>query len=207
MPGTQAKTQDPRRVLWFTLTTACFLVLLSVTYSSLIKPIFISMLLSYLFLPAVKWCEAKGCRRRLAAISVVTILVLLGAFAVARFIPISYSKGLNILSMAPVAVSRVESHWVPFAQEFADGFGFGEVIDVQAAFEEVNFVEEIRMRFQAGLVGIWSTGTSFLGGVLNVALIPVITYFLIVERVGIGRGGGIGQNVWGCLPEVSGVMV
>ena len=141
-----------------------------------------------LFLPAVKWFENKGISSKVSGFAVVTLLVLVGTFAIARFIPISYNKGLNILSMAPSAAAKVESYWIPLLQDFADGFGFDGVIDVQESFSEVNFVEEIRVRLQSGLVGLWATGTTVLGGVFNVALIPVITFFIIIERKNIGMG-------------------
>jgi len=170
-------------MLWFFSFLLLFVVCLAVLYSSLLKPIFISCLLAYVFLPVVRRFEKKGFSSKMAALVVVTLAVIVSLLCISRLIPISYNKGLQLLSFAPAAASSFENHWIPLLQEFADSFGVGDSFDLQASFENINVLEELRQQFQRGFLGLWTTGTSFLGGVLNVALIPLITFFIIVERL------------------------
>jgi predicted PurR-regulated permease PerM len=178
---------DAQRIVLFFALGLAVTVGFGLLYYSLIQPIFIGALLSYLLFPLVRWLEAKRVRRSIAVATVVFFIIAVFIFAIVRLVPISYNKVLHLLAMAPEAAKNIELQWMPAIQESLADLGLTG-IEIDRAFDRVNIIEEVRMRLQAGLSGLWATWTSLLGGVLNVFMIPIVVYFMLVKRDLIGQG-------------------
>lgn len=179
--STEGERLRARRLLKFTAALLVVATILATVYFSLMLPIFVSAFLAYLLLPLVDRLERKRVPRSVAIpVIVVGALAILG-FAAVRITPVVYRQAMSLVLLIPSAFSTVMETWLPLAERYVAGLGFVSAEDLHRYVSGVNLMTRLETQLQAGLVGLWTTGTRLVGGIFNLILIPLLTFFLLKD--------------------------
>lgn len=153
----------------------------------IITPFLIGGILAYLGSPAVTWAARRGVPRTVGTLLVifVILLLLLGLFLV--LIPLVQSEATQIVRRMPEMAGRLYGYIAPW---LIQNFGIDLQLDAASIkgliTENLDSAREIGLKVLSGLK---AGGTLLLTVVINLALIPVVMFYLlrdwtlIVERI------------------------
>lgn len=167
------------RLVVFLGATGLLLVVLAVIYESLMLPISISAFFTYLLLPLVGQLERVGMRRIYAVSTLLVLSLAIITVAIVRLAPQLYTQAMSLIQLLPVAVNHVVMKWLPLAEQFIVDLGVVEAPDVHVWFSTSNLLARLNSQLESGVRGLWNTGATLVGGVLNVVLIPLLTFFML----------------------------
>jgi predicted PurR-regulated permease PerM len=170
-----------RRFLIFCAAVGALTILVATLYASLCVPLGVSAFLTYLLLPFVGRLERRGVPRSLAALAIIALSLAILSLAVSHIVPLVYKQGLILARLLPSAVSTVADKWVPELERSVADLGFFSADDVHGLFAGAAIMSRISAQLQATLTGLWHTGTSLVGGVVKVVMIPVFSLFLMID--------------------------
>ncbi|MFK7825679.1 MAG: AI-2E family transporter [Oligoflexales bacterium] len=180
---------DPENINWSQVKRFaffCLAIILSIVffanlYKALLVPICISLFLTYLLLPVIHHLD------RLKVPRVVSVSLLLLAtlaaitFAIFKIIPPLYLELVSILKLAPKTYETFAREWLPPVR---DQLLSWDVITVE---EWNNFIRESKNlthlsdRVNQALSTIWHTAPQVLGTVINIVMVPLITFCLLKD--------------------------
>lgn len=169
-----------RRFLKFCAIGLALVGLIATIYSALLVPILVSLFLTYLLEPLVIRLERRMPRRTAVGILVIGGVSVLSLAAI-RFVPLLYRQVLLLVQLLPGAVNTAIATWLPLAERYVSDFGFLSPGDVHQLFAAQNMVARFSSQLQLALNGVWHTGASVASSVVNVVLIPVLTFFLLKD--------------------------
>lgn len=167
------------RLLGFFAVAAAVVFGFAVVYESLLLPVSISAFLTYLLLPLVEGLERRGVRRSLAVSMLLVLSLLLIGLALIRLAPEVYRQVSAIIQLVPGAYSQVIDKWLPLAEKYVSDLGVVDAADVHAWFTGQSVLSRLNSQLAGGLHGLWQTGATVLGGVLNFVMIPLLTFFML----------------------------
>lgn len=165
------------------LGVAAFLIWLALNLSGALFPFIVAFLVAYLFSPLITILERKGIPKWASALGVTLgmlgIYALIGVFLIP--VLIEQFEGLvdeagklltdaNSVFKREYLVSKLTSYGVPLKQ--AQDL-------VEKALEPQ--VKEIATKLVAGIYGILKNASSILEGVINVVLIPILTFYMLLD--------------------------
>ena len=171
-------------VRWFfvsALFVAILAYVLSKLYWTLVVPVTIGGFLCYLLAPVVSFLEDRWLKRRIiaSALIVVSIFSVLG-MAIWSLAPLVYTEGLEILKLVPQTVNNLVAKIEPLKIFLIDrGVVKAHVWD--SFFNNLNIVEQIVDQAKNAVQQIWVSTPALLGGVIDILLIPLLTFFLLTE--------------------------
>lgn len=183
MSGVEAESERRRgrRLLWFSLGALVVGLLLGTIYLSLLLPILVSAFFAYLLLPLVDRLERRRIPRAVAIPMIVVGAMAVLTIFIVQFSPILYRQVLSLVSLIPTAFTTVMETWLPLAEKYVAGLGFVTAEQVHRYISGVSLMSRVEAHLQAGLVGLWATGSRLAGGILNMLLIPVLTFFFLKD--------------------------
>jgi predicted PurR-regulated permease PerM len=150
-------------------------------YSPLIIPFGISLFISYLLAPFVSFLSRSRLPRSLVVFSLVVITIAVMAIAGVWVIPGLYSEVMNLVHRIPAVLDTAVQSWVPAinARVLELGFVSQEQIDliVKELREFVRFSDQLHL----AAMTVLRTAPQVLGTVLNIVLVPEITFFLLKD--------------------------
>lgn len=167
------------RLLSFFLIVALLISGLALVYESLLLPVSISGFLTYLLLPLVDVLEKRGVPRSLAVSLLLLVALALIGLGLIRLAPEVYRQVSGILQLIPGAYSQVVDKWLPLAEKYVTDLGIIDAADVHSWFTSRSVLARLNSQLEGGLRGLWQTGATVLGGVVNFVLIPLLTFFML----------------------------
>jgi predicted PurR-regulated permease PerM len=187
LPG----TNDRRRAQRFMVFLVGSLIMLGLAlafYRSLLVPLAVSALFTYLLLPLTNRLERFGWTRVGSVAVIVAVFLGTLGIAVARLVPVLYAQGQLLLHLVPGAFSSVLDRWIPLLDSAIAELGFKAPKSLRAYVSEYNVFGALETPFQQGLAGIWVTGSTLFGGIVNALLIPLVTFFLLKDFPALAAG-------------------
>ncbi|SFH47072.1 AI-2E family transporter [Modicisalibacter xianhensis] len=164
--------------VWSLLGLAAIIWLLALL-APILMPFFVSMILAYLGDPLTDWLEAKGLSRRLAVSVVFLVLSLAIGTACLILIPLLGRQLAQLIEAIPIILAWVQSTVLPWVQSVS-GMDFSTDFDQLRQTLMANWKET--GTFAATLLAqVSRSGLAFLVWIANLALIPVVTFYLLLD--------------------------
>lgn len=171
--------RQARRFLVFLAVVTVLVLGLGLVYASLLLPIGVGAFLAYLLLPLVDKLETLRVKRVLATAAIIIFALGIIALAVSRMAPLLYAQALYIVKLLPNAVAAVMEKWRPLVEQYVVDLGFMTPDEIHDFLSYSSLLGKLQSQLQAGISGVWRTGTSLAGGMVNIVLVPVVTFFLL----------------------------
>lgn len=159
-----------------------------VFYRSLMVAIFCSLLFSYILGPLVNGVEARITKERLSAVLLVLLIVYgILLVAIASVMPLVYREGLGLIKLVPSAFGELMLRVEPLKQMLLDRGLLGrETLD--QFFTDIGVFQQISDQVTNAINQLWKSTPLVVGGVINVLLIPLLTFMLLSESRNIFGG-------------------
>lgn len=141
--------------------------------------IFVAILLAYLLNPLINKMESKGIKRSIGTIIVYAILVLMFVGLGFLVIPSLTEQISNFVTNLPEITSYMLD-W--FNETFAKSKLSNNELFAQAEEIVKNFIGNYSSKILSWSADAFTTLTGSLRKVLTIILIPIITYFLLVDK-------------------------
>ena len=180
---------DPENINWSQVkrfALFCLAVIVSTLffanlYRALLVPICISFFLTYLLLPVVHYLDRLRVPR-IASVSLILLATLaVISFATVKVIPPLYFEIVSILKLAPKTYETFVREWLPPVRDMLLSW------DLVTQEEWNNFIKESKNlthlsdRVNQALSTIWHTAPQVLGTVINIVMVPLITFCLLKD--------------------------
>ena len=167
-----------RLQVWSLLGVAAMIWLL-ILLEPILMPFFVGMILAYLGDPLTDWLEAKGLSRRLAVSVVFLVLSLLLIVAFVILIPLMGRQLGQLIEALPEMFNWVQAMVLPWVREVS-GLDFSTDFDQLRQGLMANWKET--GTFAAGLLAqVSRSGLALAIWIGNLALIPVVTFYLLLD--------------------------
>ncbi|GAA5169309.1 MULTISPECIES: AI-2E family transporter [Halomonadaceae] len=167
------------RLQVWTLLGVAAMVWLLVLLGPILMPFFVGMILAYLGDPLTDWLEAKGLSRRLAVSVVFLVLSLCLIVAFVILIPLLGRQLGQLIEALPEMFNWVQTMILPWVREVS-GLDFSTDFDQLRQALMANWKET--GTFAAGLLAqVSRSGLALAIWIGNLALIPVVTFYLLLD--------------------------
>lgn len=164
--------------VWSLIGIALALWLL-ILLEPILMPFFVSMILAYLGDPMTDWLEARGLSRRLAVSLVFLMLGIIVVGGILILVPMLGRQIAQLFEALPIIFNWVQTTILPEVQALTG-------IDFTADFDQLREVLMSNWRetgtYAAALLAQASrSGLAFAVWIGNIALIPVVTFYLLLD--------------------------
>jgi predicted PurR-regulated permease PerM len=174
-----------RRWQWLALAFGLgFLVWL---LGPVLTPFIVSALLAWLGAPLVRRIERMGASRTTAVVLVFTFMTLVVVLAVLLLIPLVESQVAQLVEWLPRLATWLTTVAVPWLEQRFD-------MPLAAYFDPSSIFELLKQHWQeAGgvaatvLGGVTKSGAAVISWLVNLALIPVVTFFFMRDSKAMGQ--------------------
>jgi predicted PurR-regulated permease PerM len=175
-PATRPRALGPRQYVWIigaVLVAAAALHWLG----AVITPFLIGGILAYLGSPAVTWAERRRVPRTVGTLLVIFLILLLlfGLFLV--LVPLVQAEFTQLVRHLPEMAGQLYGYLAPWLMQT-----FGIELDLDAASIKSLITENLDSARTLGvklLSGLKAGGTFLLALLINLALIPVVMFYLL----------------------------
>ncbi|PRY69284.1 AI-2E family transporter [Halomonas ventosae] len=168
-----------RRQWWVVAAVAAVGLWFLVSIEPVLMPFFVSMILAYLGDPLADRLEAHGLSRRLAVSLVFLLLLLAIVLTLLLVVPILGRQLGQLIESLPAVLNWIQQTVVPRIQSLT-GMDLSTDIDQMRQAVVDNWKET--GTFAASLLAQASrSGLALAGWVANLALIPVVTFYLLLD--------------------------
>lgn len=164
--------------VWALLGLAAIVWLL-VLLEPILMPFFVSMILAYLGDPLTDWLEAKGLSRRLAVSVVFLVLLLMLTLAMLVLLPLLGRQLRQLIDLLPVVFAWVQVTLLPWVQT-TTGLDFSTDFDQLRQTLMANWRQTSTLAATL-LAQVSRSGLAFAFWIANLALIPVVTFYLLLD--------------------------
>ena len=175
-PAAGPRELRPVHYLWIAGVVVVFA--LTVTFlGSVLVPFLIGAALAYMGHPAVTWAERRRLPRTLGTLLVVIAILLIVAGLVFILVPLAQSEVVQLMRRLPELVALLAARVEPWLR---DTLGIDMQFDLTSIKELIS--ENLSSAEQVGLKLLHSLktgGTVLLGIVINLAMIPVVMFYLL----------------------------
>lgn len=170
-----------RRMVVFVGTLMAVAALLSYLFSVLVVPLFISFFLSYLLEPIVELLERRKVPRFFGILGLVVgafAVLIIAAVAIA---PEIYSQVIQLLGLVPGVSQALYERWYPVVKELVLKSNLVNEDGWDLAFSEFNVLSQVTAPLRQAVAGLWRGTPLLVQGVVDAVLIPVVTFFLLLD--------------------------
>ena len=144
-----------------------------------ISPLFIGLVIAWLFNPIVKWFEKKKVKRIFGTTIVYTIFIALLALILSTLIPTLYKQILDFVGIVPDIFSKIKD-WINAIFNSLDNVSIIDVNSIKTTiFSRIEFVGSNIISTLPEL--IISVASSLFSGVGNIIIGLIIGFFLLVS--------------------------
>ena len=193
----------PRRLrtvhyLWLAVTAVVVAALLHFL-GSILTPFLIGAILAYFGSPLVTWAERRRVPRTLGTLLVILLILLLLLALLLVLIPLVQSEIGQLMRRLPELAANLYGQVAPWLRQT---FGIELQIDMASVkeliAENLDSAQALTLKL---LSGVKAGGTVVLGIIINLALIPVVMFYLLRDwnRI-VARVDGLLPRRW--LPRV-----
>jgi len=194
---------EPRRLrtvhyLWLVVTAVVVAALLHFL-GSILTPFLVGAILAYFGSPFVTWAERHRVPRTLGTLLVILVILLLVLALLLVLVPLVQSEIGQLMRRLPELAATLYGRVAPWLRET---FGIEVQMDLASVKEliadNLDSAEALTLKLLSGLK---AGGTVVLGILINLALIPVVMFYLLRDwnRI-VARVDGLLPRRW--LPRV-----
>lgn len=191
----------PKQYLW--IVGALAVIVLALEFlGPVLTPFLVGAILAYLGTPVVARAERRGMPRSLAALFVILFIALLLAALFLVLIPLVQSEVVSITRRLPDLFAQFTDRVAPFLQ---DKFGIAVSLDFDSIRTFIaDNAQELRGLSGRLLSGVRAGSAIVLSVLVNVALIPVVMFYLLRDwNMILARLDDLLPRRWG--PKVRGI--
>lgn len=148
---------------------------------SLLPTVLISAFLCYIFAPLITYFDRLKISR---AISVSLLVILFLTFLMVgayRLVPVLYDQAVELLNLVPKAQSTISDHWIPRVRELLLRHRVIDIALVDKSIGELSLMNEMVSQVQQGLNALWQSAPKVVGTLVNVILVPLLTFFMLKD--------------------------
>jgi len=170
------RTLGPRQYLWIAGAVLVFAALLH-WLGAIITPFLIGGILAYLGNPVVDWAARRGVPRTVGTLLVILLILLLLMALVLVLVPLVQAEFSQLMRRAPELAGQLYGHVAPWLQQT-----FGIDFELDAASIKTLITDNLDSARTLGvklLSGLKEGGTLLLALLINLALIPVVMFYLL----------------------------
>lgn len=168
-----------RRQWWVAAGVAALALWFFISIEPVLMPFFVSMVLAYLGDPLADRLEALGLSRRLSVSLVFLLLTLIIVVALLLVVPVLGRQLGQLVESLPAVLSWVQQTMVPRVQSLT---GLDLTTDIDALRQALVDNWKETGTFAATLLsGVSRSGLALVGWIGNLALIPVVTFYLLLD--------------------------
>ncbi|MGH8715102.1 MAG: AI-2E family transporter [Casimicrobiaceae bacterium] len=172
----QREELSPRQYLWI-IAVALIIALLLHLLGNILTPFLIGAILAYIGRPAVSWGEGHRVPRTLGALLVLAVTILVVFALILVLSPLVHSEFAQLLKRMPDLAVMLQNRFAPWLEE---KFGITLQLDLASIKEMIadNLAgaQAVSMKL---LSGVRAGGTLILAIAINLALIPVVMFYLL----------------------------
>ena len=145
---------------------------------SILSPLFIGLIIAWLFNPFVSWLRKKGVKRLFGAIIAYVILLGVMAAIICSIMPILYEQIVSFAESIPSIINSIEKGLNSFLNRFSNVDG----LDIQLIKEKLMHKLDNYGNDLAGDLPsyVMSFGKSLVSGVSNFAIGLIIGFFILI---------------------------
>ena len=167
------------RLSSFLIVTSAIFFLLFYIYSSLIVPIGFSLFFSYLLHPFVEKGYKKGLPRFVASGLFILITVIFLSILFFIFLPLLYQEMLVLINLAPKAFEVLSDKWLPSIQDYLVSLKLMTAGEFNRIVSDFSQLSNVMHNFYKALTTIWYTVPAFIQLLLNIVLVPLLSFFML----------------------------
>ena len=170
-----------KRIFVFCFVIFCALTLFTKIFTSLLTPIGVSLILCFLLSPLVLKLESYKISRVVSTLILllITLIIITITFVIAM--PYLYRELLYLVSMIPDALNHINQEWIPALKELALSTRMIDAEEFDRTVSGFKNTSQISYQAYATLNTLWESVPGLIGTVVNLILIPVITFFTLVN--------------------------
>jgi predicted PurR-regulated permease PerM len=175
-PAAGPRELRPVHYLWIAAFVVAFALVVTFLGGVLV-PFLIGAALAYLGHPAVSWAERRHVPRTVGTLVVVIIILLLFAGLIFVLVPLIQSEVVQLMRRLPELAAQLFARVAPWLRDTLGvemQFDLASIKDLIS--ENLSSAEEVGLKV---LHSIKAGGTVLLGIVINVAMIPVVMFYLL----------------------------
>jgi predicted PurR-regulated permease PerM len=166
----------PIQYLWIAGAVIAFAALLH-WLGDILTPFLIGAIFAYFGSPAVSWGERRGIPRTLGTLLVILVVGLLLTALLLVLIPLIHNETVQVSRRLPELVGRLYAAVAPWLR---DTLGIELQLDLatikQFIADNINTAEAVGMKL---LASVRTGGAILIGLLINLALIPVVMFYLL----------------------------
>ncbi|GHE19767.1 AI-2E family transporter [Halomonas urumqiensis] len=168
-----------QRQWWVVAGVAAVMLWFFISIEPVLMPFFVSMVLAYLSDPLADRLEARGLSRRLSVTLVFSLLSLVIILTLLLVVPILWRQLGQLIESLPVILNWFQSSVVPRIQSLT-GMDLSTDID-QMRQTLVDNWKETGTVAATLLSQVSRSGLALVAWIGNIALIPVVTFYLLLD--------------------------
>jgi predicted PurR-regulated permease PerM len=173
-------TKNQRMSVLGVLGVVCVLVV-GFVYQNLIMPVGLAAFFAFLLSPLVNMLSLHRLPRWALALAIIGTWSMLMTVAVIELVPKLFNEILYLLQMAPGVWKYLETEWLPVVREVILKLGVQtEFID--RFMLEISDVFRWSEQMQSAIETLWYSTPQVIGTVVNIVLIPLLTFFFVKEE-------------------------
>jgi predicted PurR-regulated permease PerM len=168
-----------RRQWWLMIGAAALVLWFLISIEPVLMPFFVSMILAYLGDPLADRLEKRGLSRRLAVSVVFLLLTLIVTLTLLLVVPVLGRQLGQLIESLPAVLAWIQETVVPRIRSLT-GLDLNPDIDEMRRTIVDNWRET--GTFAATLLGqVSRSGLALVAWIGNLALIPVVTFYLLLD--------------------------
>lgn len=170
-----------KRFTRFILACLVSAIFVLVFFRSLLISLALAALISYLMSPLVTAFSKKFLKNRKLSSVIITFAVF-GIFflLVAVAIPRIYHQGVGLATLLPGAIERGIAKIEPLKSWLLDGGYIGRNT-LDSIVANLSVMDEMSSQVRATIEKIWQSTPKVFSGVINLLLVPVLTFYILFE--------------------------
>ncbi len=170
-----------RRFVYFTVGIFGVLFLLFVLYQAIMVAVSVSCLLAYILVPVVERLDHKYPGRRVWIVTGIVVTLFLALFVIAAaLLPAIYYEAEAIFKLFPGAWEYLSRQFDPLkARLVGTGLIGSQTLDEMVS--GFDLMGQVTAQIKSGFESVLASAPVVMGGLLNFALIPVFTFFLLKD--------------------------
>jgi predicted PurR-regulated permease PerM len=177
----ELNSDEFRAALAFTLFLSLTLLGLGGIFWPVIMPLGFAFFIGFVLRPLVKKMDRAGLPRVLSVLLLMGALTFCISTAVVKVLPFLYREFLAVLHLVPTALLVVEEEWLPAIAEFSARSGLIDAETVRKALNRFAIFIQVAPQLKLAALKLWDSAYSLLSGVINLGLVPVLTFFVLKD--------------------------
>ncbi len=157
-------------------------------YEKVLIPFVIAVFLAYLMNPLVNFLEARKVNRAVAALLILVGISGLIVWVSIRLFPYLYEQLIGLVQQVPGLVDYFVKNAAKILRETLISYGLKDTSVIDRAIGSINLIDQALARFQLAAQGVFDVSAGLMGSVLNILLVPILTFYLVAEKATIIQG-------------------